>query len=111
MPAAASHRCLQDKSPGSEKRRSSEPAAEQPAPVAAPAVKAEAPAPAATAAAAAAPTQQQRKAAEKEKKAAAEREKKLGPRLFDRAVAAAVRDKRSGEPEEPAHRSSKRSRK
>ena len=44
---------------------------------------------------------------------AGERERKLGPRLFDRAVAAAVRDsgKRGSEEDEARHRSSKRLRK
>ncbi len=62
------------------------------------------------------PAAEGRRAEKEERRAqrsSAERDRRLGPRLFDRAVAAAVRDssKRGSEEEEGRHRSGKRSRK
>lgn len=95
----------QDKSPDREEKRghrgSQPPAASEPAEAAAGEAAAE-----------------QRRAEKEERRkgkeqASGERDRRLGPRLFDRAVAAAVQDsgKRSSEEEETRHRSSKRSRK
>lgn len=89
---------LQDKSPQREKRRersSERRSAEPPA-------KSDAAAPAAG---------KEKEEGRQGQHAAAERERKLGPRLFDRALQAAVREKRGGEDEAERQRSSKRSRK
>lgn len=103
---------LQDKSPDREQKRrhrSSEPAEGAASEPAEPAAE--------QAAVEERRADKEERRAEKEQRraerASAERERRLGPRLFDRAMAAAVRDsgKRSGEEEEARHRSSKRSRK